>query len=72
MKLPIRAHASVGEPREKSKREKRPRIDWQVKPTHRRRAATATAASGENVIGCGEEYREIFSSVIVFLDVLGC
>ena len=45
--------------RRKVKREKRPRIDWPVKPTHSRRAAAATAAPGENVIGCGKNIGEI-------------
>ena len=41
----------------KVRQEKRPHIDWQVRSTHRRWAATATAAPGENVIGCENEYR---------------
>jgi len=34
----------------KVRREKRPRNDWQVRPTDSRRAATAKAASGKIVI----------------------
>jgi len=37
----------------KVKREKRPRNDWQVRPTHSRRAATAP---GKIVTGCGDKY----------------
>ena len=42
----------------KVRREKRPRNDWQVRPTHSGRAATAKTAPGKIVIGRGDKYRE--------------
>ena len=50
------------------RRDKRPRNDWQVRPTHSRRAATAKAAPGKIVIGRGDKY--MGNSVVWF--VLGC